>query len=182
MRLIQVLSSLDFEIEVCFSNFGLKVARYETSLNLARDRDKIKEELASYLSVSREKLIVFHEDDFFAPAASGSSLYRAVIIAPCSMSTLSHIAYGTVRNLIHRASEVALKQGYPLILLPRETPVSLVHLKAMVSAAEAGAKIVLPSPAFYHHPQSIEDLVDFVVGKMLDVAGVENDLFKRWGQ
>ncbi len=180
LRLIKVLSSLNFEVEVCFSEAGIKVTRYETDLRIGEGKDKIKEELTSYLSIPDDRVEVFLEDDFFAPAASGSNLYRAIFIAPCSMSTLSHVAYGTGRNLIHRAAEVALKQGYPLILLPRETPVSLVHLRAMVSVAEAGAKIVLPSPAFYHRPQSVEALVDFVIGKMLDAAGIENNLFKRW--
>lgn len=179
-RLTQVLLTLDFEVEVCISKNGIEVARYETGLALKGGKKKIKEELISSFSLNPRRTDFFLEDELSAPAASGSNYYKAVFVAPCSMSSLSHIAYGTTENLIHRAAGIALKQGFPLILLPRETPVSLIHLKAMVSVAEAGARIVLPSPAFYFHPESIEDIIDFIVGKMLDVAKIENKLFKRW--
>lgn len=179
-RLIQELVRQKFFVEICFSKAGLEVARFELDLELIDDANKIKNELISSAALPGDYITVFDEENLFSAPASGSSRYEAIFVAPCSMSTLAHIAYGTNRHLIHRAGEVALKQGYPLILLPRETPVSLVHLRAMVAAAEAGAKIILPTPAFYSKPKTIDDMVDFIVGKVLDAAGIENDLYKRW--
>ncbi|GBC88686.1 Flavin prenyltransferase UbiX [bacterium HR13] len=114
--------------------------------------------------------------------ASGSRLinYRGVIVAPCSMSTLACIANGINQNLIHRSCEVALKERVPLILLLREMPYSIIHIENMLKVARAGAVVMSASPGFYHKPQSLQDLVDFVVGKVLDSLGIEHSLYKRW--
>lgn len=180
VRLIQELVKQKYFVEICFSSSGLEVARFELGLKLIDDVNKIRDELISSLAPTADYFTVLDEDNLFSAPASGSNQYEAIFVVPCSMSTLAHIAYGTNRHLIHRAGEVALKQGYPLILLPRETPVSLVHLRAMVAAVEAGAKIVLPTPAFYPKPKTIDDIVDFIVGKVLDAAGIKNELYNRW--
>lgn len=119
--------------------------------------------------------------DLTAPFASGSSRAPAAIVAPCSMSTLAAVAHGTGTNLIHRCCDVMLKERRALVLMPRETPLGLVHLENMLQATRAGAVILPAMPGFYGLPRSMDDLVDFVVGKALDQIGVEHDLIRRWG-
>ncbi|MBX6394508.1 MAG: UbiX family flavin prenyltransferase [Alicyclobacillaceae bacterium] len=119
--------------------------------------------------------------DYSAPVASGSYLTRAMVIVPCSMGTLSAVASGSSDNLLERAADTHLKEGRPLLLVPRETPLHLIHLENMVRVARAGAKIVPAMPGFYHQPKSVEDLVDFIVGKILDQLQIPHDLFRRWG-
>ena len=128
-----------------------------------------------------ERLGYYGGDDFFAPVASGSSAPDAMVVCPCSMGSLGRIAAGLSSSLLERVADVMLKEGRPLLLVPRETPLSAIHLENMLKLARLGVRIVPPMPAFYHHPQSLDDLVDFVVGKVLDQLGVEHRLFKRWG-
>ncbi len=120
-------------------------------------------------------------DDLTANLASGSSLKRTMIVCPCSMGTLARIASGVSGNLIERAADCVLKERGRLVLVPRETPLSTIHLKNMLCLAEAGAQILPAMPGFYHKPRTMDDLVDFVVGKVLDALEIENDLFTRWG-
>ncbi|MFN4319629.1 MAG: UbiX family flavin prenyltransferase [Aquificaceae bacterium] len=169
-RLLQVLSSLGFHIDLVVSSSGFVVLKEE--LNITKG-DILKE----FPSIS-----LFSERDIASPVASGSRLvkYTGVIIAPCSMSTLAHIANGTNQNLIHRIGEVALKERIPLVLLVREAPYSLVHIKNMLKAAQAGAIVIPASPAFYHKPKTVQDLVDFVVGKVLDSLRIDHRLYRRW--
>jgi 4-hydroxy-3-polyprenylbenzoate decarboxylase len=119
--------------------------------------------------------------DYGSPVASGSHLTEGMIVIPCSMGTLSAIANGASDNLLERAADTHLKEGRPLILVPRETPLNKIHLQNMLKAADAGARIVPAMPGFYHRPQTMEDLIDFVVGKALDALRVEHTLFRRWG-
>ncbi len=148
--------------------------------------ESARELIDTELNISSEDLEKI-ADDYFgpsemgAPPASGSSLYDGVLIVPCSMSTLSKISTGIADNLITRSAAVALKEGRELILVPRETPLSTINLKHMKNASAAGACILPASPAFYSNPQNIEDLVDFIVGKIIDRLGIENELFYRWG-
>lgn len=121
-----------------------------------------------------------HIMDLMSRVASGSSFPGPMVVVPCTMGTLAAIATGAGYNLIHRAADVALKEGIPLVLVPRETPLSLIHLRNLTAAAEAGARIVPAMPAFYGRPTSVSEMVDFVVGRILDAIGVEHRLYKAW--
>lgn len=125
-------------------------------------------------------LNVYDNSQMCSPIASGSCRVTAMVVVPCSMSTVSAIASGAANSLLKRAADVMLKERRPLILVPRETPFSLIHLRNLVTLAEAGATVLPAMPAFYHHPASIDDMIDFVVGKIMDQLGVEHDLFKRY--
>ncbi|MCS7170840.1 MAG: UbiX family flavin prenyltransferase [Aquificaceae bacterium] len=169
-RLLQVLTSMSFEIDLVVSSSGWVVLKQELDITKG---DLLKEfPQVNFIS----------EKDISSPIASGSRLvrYKGVVIAPCSMSTLAHIANGTNQNLIHRVGEVALKERVPILLLLREAPYSLVHLENMLKVARAGAIVMPASPGFYHRPKEMQELVDFVVGKALDCLRIEHGLYKRW--
>ena len=125
---------------------------------------------------------VYDPNDWKAPYASGSAKVDAYVICPCSMGTLGTLASGAMQNLIHRAASVALKEERRLVLMPRETPLSTIHLRNMLTLREAGATILFLAPGFYHGAESVDDLVDFIVARALDQLGLENTLAKRWGQ
>jgi flavin prenyltransferase len=164
------------ELHLIISDGAFPILRDETGLDWSGPTDvAIKNHFAS------ERLFVYENSDMCAPPASGSFKTDAMIIAPCSMKTLSGVACGYANNLIERAADVTIKEGRPLLLSPRETPFSVIHLENMLKLARIGVKIVPPVPAFYHKPSSISGLVDFMVGKILDNMGVEHNLFKRWG-
>jgi 4-hydroxy-3-polyprenylbenzoate decarboxylase len=127
-------------------------------------------------------LRVFGREDWFAPVASGSNPPEAMVICPCTMGTLAAVAAGLSDNLIERAADVALKEGRKLILVPRETPFSSLHLENMLKLSRAGAVILPANPGFYHEPKRVEDLVDFIVARILDHLGVKHDLMQRWGE
>jgi 4-hydroxy-3-polyprenylbenzoate decarboxylase len=127
-------------------------------------------------------LRVFGREDWFAPVASGSNPPEAMVICPCTMGTLAAVAAGLSDNLIERAADVALKEGRKLILVPRETPFSSLHLENMLRLSRAGAVILPANPGFYHEPKRVEDLVDFIVARILDHLGVKHDLMQRWGE
>jgi flavin prenyltransferase len=124
----------------------------------------------------------YANNDFFSPLASGSTDFNAVVVIPCSMKTLSAISHGYADNLITRVCDVALKEGRQFIMVPRETPLSVIHLENMLKVARSGVQIVPPSPGFYTLPESVEDIVNFIVGKVLNLLGKKHHLFKAWGE
>ena len=158
----------EVEVHAVASEAGEQVLRLELGLDLS--------ELVG------PNTIIHSSKNFAAPLASGSFRARGMVVIPCTMGTLGAIAQGQSRNLIHRASEVMLKEKRPLILVVRETPLSLVHLRNMVAAAEAGATIFPAMPGFYHRPQDLTEMARNFVGRILDHLGLVHDLSKRWGE
>jgi len=166
VRLLQVLREKGIIIHLVITDSAAKIIELETDYQL-----KDLQGLADH---------VYASCDFTAPFASGSHLYDGMVVIPCSMGTLSAIACGSSDTLITRAADVCLKEKRRLIIVPRETPLGLVQLRNMVAAAEAGAVVLPACPAFYSKPRSLDDLVDVLVGRVLDLLGVENDLYRRW--
>ena len=170
-RTIAALAAAGHEVHAVFSTWGERV--FETELGASPDAWLRGEKIALAGS--------YAPDDLSAPPSSGSWRLDGTVIVPCSMATAGAIASGAGTNLVHRAASVALKEGRPLVLVPRETPLSLIALRNLTALAEAGAVILPASPAFSQKPATIDELVDFVAGRILDRLGVENDLYKRWG-
>ena len=169
-RLIEELASKGYLVHVIATDKGKQVFKYELSLDL---KQWIQE-----LNQPTVKLEDNH--NLFAGVASGSHGFDAVIVMPCSMGTLAEISHGLSRNLLCRAADVALKEGRKLIIVPRETPFNTVHLENMCHLSKVGATIIPAMPGFYHHPQTLEDLVNFVVGKVLSYLNINHNLFKKW--
>ncbi|SRR6266568_931949 len=180
LRLTEQLCLNDFQVTFTASCSGTAVCREETGLDLSGDLDKALQRLYAHLEINSGITLV-HPDDLFCGAASGSSAPDAMVICPCSMGTLARVAGGVSGNLIERSADVMLKERRPLLLVPRETPLSDIHLENMLRLSRSGARIIPAMPAFYGRPDSVLDLVDFVVGKILDQLGIENNLYKRWG-
>lgn len=180
LRLAGELCRRGVELTVSVTPSGQLVCREETGLDLSGDPVSATQRLADYLGEAGGLRMVAPDDLFFS-SASGSAAPDTMIIAPCSMGTLARIAAGISGNLVERSADVMLKERRPLLLVPRETPFSEIHLENMLRLARAGARIIPAMPAFYHHPENIDDLVDFVVGKVLDQIGIDNELYRRWG-
>ena len=180
LRLIEELQRAEKQVTVLLTNAGRQVTEFETGLVLAEEPQQCLEQLKEYFKADSD-LECYALNNFFAPVASGSSAPDAVVICPCSMGTLGRIAAGLSDNLLERVADVALKEQKKLLLVPRETPFNQIHLENLLSLSKAGAQILPAMPGFYHQPATIADLVDFVVGKVLDNLGVEHQLFKRWG-
>ncbi|HEY2355157.1 MAG TPA: UbiX family flavin prenyltransferase [Gaiellaceae bacterium] len=177
-RLLEALSAADCEIGVCASSAGVEVLATELYGNAKLSRD---ETLARLLEHAPNATL-YEPNDWKAPYASGSAKVDAYVICPCSMGTLGTIASGAMQNLIHRAASVAIKEERRLVLMPRETPLSVIHLRNMLTLREAGATILFLAPGFYHGAETVSDLVDFVVARTLDQLGLEQQLAPRWGQ
>jgi flavin prenyltransferase len=175
-RLVQALGDAGCELGICISRAGYEVIATE----LYRDESLPQDEIASRLLDGVEATI-YSERDWNSPYASGSAKVDAYVICPCSMGTLGTIASGAMSNLIHRAASVALKEGRKLVLCPRETPLSRIHLRNMLDVQEAGATVLFLAPGFYHGADSVDDLVDFVVARCLDQLGLDQQLTPRWG-
>jgi 4-hydroxy-3-polyprenylbenzoate decarboxylase len=184
MRLTEQLVIAGHEVVFCATEAGREVSRYELGFELPLgDATAASSALAAFLELPPSpKLGVAYSEDLFHPIASGSYPLDAVVVCPASMGFCGSVAAGLAGDLPERAADVALKERRPLVMVPRETPFSLVHLRNLTALAEAGAIVLPASPAFYQKPESIDDLVSFVVGKVLDVLGVEHGLFTRWGQ
>lgn len=181
LRLGEELLRAGARVSMLISPAGFAVLREECGLDWGGAGVSVRDQLCGYFRHDGAGLDYYAEDNFLAPIASGSSAPDAMVVAPCSMGTLARISNGNSGNLLERAADVMLKEGRTLVLLPRETPLNAIHLEHMLKLARLGVRIVPAMPAFYQHPQTLEDLVDFVVGKVLDSIGVEHALFPRWG-
>ena len=177
VRLLQELSAAGCEVGVCASGAGIEVLATELHGDPSLPRDIVLARLVHGLAGVR----VYEPNDWSAPYASGSAKVDGYVVCPCSMGTLAHIATGTMDNLIHRAASVALKEGRKLVVVPRETPLSSIHLENMLRARNAGAVILVAAPGFYNKPAGIDDLVAFLVSRCLDQLGIDNALSGRWG-
>jgi flavin prenyltransferase len=176
-RLVQALVDTDAALGICISRAGYEVLATE----LYRDVSLPQDEIAQRLTGGADSVTIYGERDWNAPYASGSAKVDAYVICPCSMGTLGTIASGAMTNLIHRAASVALKEGRKLVLCPRETPLSRIHLRNMLEVKDAGSTILFLAPGFYHGADSVDQLVDFVVSRLLDQLGIEHET-ARWGQ
>jgi flavin prenyltransferase len=184
VRLLDVLLAAGRDVDLTISPAGQAVIREELDRTVALDAFRQDDLLPSGRASSprRGKLRYFHYQDLMAPIASGSYLTAGMAVCPCSGGTLAAITHAMGTNLIHRAAEVHLKERRKLVLVPRETPLSLPQLDNMKRATEAGAIVLPASPGFYHGAKSIDDLVDFVVARICDQLGVEHKLIRRWGE
>jgi len=181
LRLLQVLVKGGHSIYLSISGNGLSILNDETGLMLKGSETDIQFALEKHLEAKEGQISYFDEDNMYAAIASGSAKVDAMVVIPCSMKTLSAIAHGYASTLIERAADVTLKEKRKLIIVPRETPLSALHLRNLLTLAELGCHIIPAMPAFYHHPTRISEMVDFIVGRVLDSMGVENDLSPRWG-
>ncbi len=172
LRLAEQLSKREIELHLVASQLGEQVLQYETGITLS--------EQAVLWNANCAKVILEANNNLFSAAASGSSQFEAMAIVPCSMSTLAKLAHGITETLLTRAADVMLKERRRLVLVPRETPLSTVHLKNMTELSQLGATILPAMPGFYGRPETMEDLIDFVVGKTLDSLEIENNEYKRW--
>lgn len=179
VRLLECLLQAGCRVDLLISQAARIVARQELELTLPGDNSA----LADYFQgrFPGGELRAYGEKEWFAPAASGSNPADAMVVCPCTMGSLAAIAHGLADNLMERAADVMLKEGRPLVLVPRETPFSLIHLRNMTALAEAGATILPANPGFYHRPASVAEVVDFVVARVLDQLGVSHRLVQRWG-
>jgi flavin prenyltransferase len=178
-RLLGALVEADCEVGVCASGSGIEVLATELYGDARLSRDEV---LARLTEGAGSAVTVYDERDWRSPYASGSARVDGYVICPCSMSTVGTIASGAMQNLIHRAASVALKEERRLVLMPRETPLSLIHLETMATVKRAGATLLFLAPGFYSGAETVGDLVDFIVSRCLDQLGLENVLARRWGE
>jgi 4-hydroxy-3-polyprenylbenzoate decarboxylase len=179
---LRLLADKKFRIYLMISGAGKLVMSEELGIEFSTDPEKIQDQLKENLLKCPDynQLQYLESNDLMAEIASGSVKTEAMLVVPCSMGSLARIAQGISGNLIERTADITLKERRPLIIAPRETPLNQIHLENMLKLARVGACIVPCMPAFYHQPQSIGDLVDFVVGRMLDVLGLEHHLYAAW--
>lgn len=177
VRLLQVLCRAGRAVHLTISESGAQVLREETDIAVSLT----KFDPSPFGALGAGKVVYHHAADFSAGIASGSFLTGGMVIAPCSMSTLGSVAHGISTNLITRAADVHLKERRKLILVPRETPLNLVHIENMAAVTRAGAVVLPAMPGWYHQPKSLGDLIDFIVGRICDQLGIATELTRRWG-
>ncbi len=182
LRLFECCLQKGIRVQFITSQPGQIVLGIETELKLSGSPQKMEQKLADYFKADPSLISVYSKDQWTAPPASGSSVADAMVVCPCSMGSLSSIAVGSSENLIHRAADVAIKERRTLILVPRETPFSSIHLENMLKLSRLGVIILPPNPGFYHGVTSVSELVDFIVARILDQLGIDNDLSPRWGK
>lgn len=181
IRLLEMLLKEGKQVFLLYSKVAQIVAQQEMNLALPSSAKEAEAFFNHQYQLPDGQLHVFGREEWFSPVASGSNPADAMVICPCTMGTLAAIAAGMSQNLIERAADVMLKENRPLIIVPREMPFSAIHLENMLKLVRCGAVMLPANPAFYHHPQSVQDMVDFVVARILDHLGVKHSLIPRWG-
>jgi 4-hydroxy-3-polyprenylbenzoate decarboxylase len=176
--LLRSLTAAGHEVGLCASAAGVQVLGTELYGDAALPREEV---LTRFIGDAADVVTVYDVQDYGSPYASGSAQVDAYVVCPCSMSTVGTLAAGAMANLIHRAASVALKERRKLVLVPRETPLSSIHLRGLATLHEAGAVVLFAAPGFYHGAETLQDLVDFVVARCLDQLGIDNRLVARWG-
>jgi len=182
LRLLQALVAANCKVYFLLSDAGKVVLETETPMVLPEALAEQQSLLQGYCGAVEGQISVLEKNDWMSPVASGSSSVSSMVICPCSGGTLSSIASGASNNLIERAADVALKERRQLIVVPREAPYSEVHLENMLKLTRMGAVVIPASPGFYHKPQTVGDLVDFIVARIMDQLGLEQQLLARWGE
>jgi len=180
VRLLKYLLKKGHRVYLTITKEGGLILKDEVGYKWEGNEKNIERKIKNDLKVKRANLHYFNENNLYAPISSGSVKVDAMVVIPCSMKTLSGITCGYANNLVERASDVMIKEGRTLILVPRETPLNTIHLKNMLTLSEMGVRMIPAMPAFYSSPKNIDDLVDFIIGKVLDSLSIENNLFKRW--
>lgn len=180
-RLLQVLLDMECHVHLLISKAALMVAKVEHGQAWPANHEKLAEFIRQNIS-AKGRLSLYGRDDWMSPVASGSGAPTTMIICPCSTGTLASIATGQCDNLIERGADVVLKESGKLILVPRETPLSEIHLENMLKLKKVGAVILPASPGFYHQPEQMSDLIDFIVARILKSAGFEQKLLAEWGR
>lgn len=181
LSLVRALAGAGHEVQVAVTDAGLKVLRHELGIDAGPRGTELERALKTAVGDPHSARVrAFANEAIEAPPSSGTALTGGVVLCPCSMGTLARVAAGFSSNLVERAADVALKERRPLVLVPRETPLSEIHLENMLRLARMGAVVLPAMPGFYHHPRTMDDLVEHVVGKVLDLLGVEHSLGARW--
>ncbi|EGR3956471.1 UbiX family flavin prenyltransferase [Vibrio cholerae] len=181
LRLLQCLLAADYQVYLLISSAARVVLATEHGLKLPANPEAAQAALVEHLGCASDKLVVCGKEDWFSPVASGSAAPKQMVVCPCSAGSVAAIAHGMSDNLIERAADVVLKERGQLLLVVRETPFSTLHLENMLKLSHMGVTIMPAAPGFYHQPQSIDDLVDFMVARIFDHLGIEQALVPRWG-
>lgn len=181
LRLLAQLVAADYQVFLMISSAAKVVFATEEGLQIPSGKELAGNWFREHFNVKQEQIVLCGKEDWFSPVASGSSAPKQMIICPCSTGTLSAVARGACDNLIERAADVTIKERGQLILVPREMPLSTIHLENMLTLSKMGVTIMPAAPGFYHKPERIDDLVDFVVARILDHLGIEQALVSRWG-
>jgi 4-hydroxy-3-polyprenylbenzoate decarboxylase len=181
LRLLEVLVAMNYQVYVLISSAARVVLDIESNVKLSGNEQKASEQLSTRFNAQPEQIKVFGKDNWFSPVASGSAAPKKMVVCPCSAGSVSAIALGASDNLLERAADVVIKERGQLILVPRETPFSPIHLENMLKLSQLGVTIMPAAPGFYHKPESIDDLVDFMVARILDHLNIEHTLTERWG-
>lgn len=181
LRLIECLVAANYQIYLLCSSAGRVVLDTEVGFKLPASPEAATKVLTEKFEAKDEQIVVFGKEQWFSPVASGSAAPKQMVICPCSVGSLASIAHGMSDNLIERAADVVIKERGQLILVVRESPFSTVHLQNMLSLSQQGVTIMPANPGFYHHPKEIKDLIDFMVGRVLDHIGIDQKIMPRWG-
>lgn len=181
LRLLECLVAANYQVFVLYSSAARVVFDTEVNLKVPASPDAASAFFTEKYQAKPDQIHVFGKEQWFSPVASGSAAPKQMVVCPCSTGTLAAISQGMSDNLIERAADVVIKERGQLILVPRETPFSTIHLQNMLTLSQMGVTIMPAAPGFYHQPQSIEDLIDFMVGRVLDHLGISQEIMPRWG-